>query len=213
MMQCPVKKCDLPHEKMGDDFSRWEQLIAAGVKLHPGGHHFRDDFIDFKALADDTGEDLAGTPLAFKIKIGAFDAQGFYTDERTASMVQFYAEEENRWKAEMRRTTPRTRAGWEKLMGISNPFAIRPKIDVDELKRGIDFAALLERYGVKVKTKRRRQVVPCAFHEDRIPSMSVDLDEGLWNCMAGCGGGDAISFVMRSDGLSFKEAISQLATL
>jgi hypothetical protein len=32
---------------------------------------------------------------------------------------------------------------------------------------------------------RRRGVVKCIFHEDRLPSLSIDLDRGLFNCF-GC---------------------------
>jgi len=42
---------------------------------------------------------------------------------------------------------------------------------------------------------RRRGLVLCIFHEDRRPSLSVDLDQGLFHCF-GCGvGGGVRTFV------------------
>lgn len=52
----------------------------------------------------------------------------------------------------------------------------------------------------------------CPFHEERSPSFSVDGAKGLCHCF-GCGeGGDAISFLMRQERLSFTEAVERLAT-
>lgn len=37
----------------------------------------------------------------------------------------------------------------------------------------------------------------CPLHDDKVPSFSVNLDEGLWICHAGCGSGDAAEFAAR----------------
>lgn len=37
----------------------------------------------------------------------------------------------------------------------------------------------------------------CPFHEDRTPSLSVNLDKGTWKCFAGCGEGGLIDFEMK----------------
>jgi DNA primase len=51
----------------------------------------------------------------------------------------------------------------------------------------------------------------CPFHEDSTPSFNVTPVRGLFHCF-GCGeGGDVISFVMKTDQLSFNEAVEQLA--
>ncbi len=53
----------------------------------------------------------------------------------------------------------------------------------------------------------------CPFHDDRRPSFSVRIDEGLWYCFA-CGqGGTVITFVQKVAGLSFSEALQRVAEL
>lgn len=52
--------------------------------------------------------------------------------------------------------------------------------------------------------------VCCPFHNDRTPSMSVDLDCGRFKCF-GCGvGGDLIDFHQQYTGLDFKAAVFDL---
>ena len=51
----------------------------------------------------------------------------------------------------------------------------------------------------------------CPFHDEKTPSFHVRPAIGRWHCF-GCGeGGDAISFIMKSDGLPFAEAVEYLA--
>jgi DNA primase len=51
----------------------------------------------------------------------------------------------------------------------------------------------------------------CPFHDEKTPSFTVRTDKGVYYCF-GCGkGGDAISFVMEVDKLSFAEAVEHLA--
>ncbi len=54
-------------------------------------------------------------------------------------------------------------------------------------------------------------LVRCCFHDDKIPSLSINLDHGGFNCF-GCGtkGGDIIAFHQRIHSLSFKQAASEL---
>ena len=51
----------------------------------------------------------------------------------------------------------------------------------------------------------------CPFHKEKTPSFSVNPNLGIYKCF-GCGeGGDAISFIMKTQNKTFMEVISELA--
>jgi DNA primase len=51
----------------------------------------------------------------------------------------------------------------------------------------------------------------CPFHDEKTPSFTVSAPKGVYHCY-GCGaGGDAITFVMTQEHLSFVEAVERLA--
>lgn len=51
----------------------------------------------------------------------------------------------------------------------------------------------------------------CPFHDEKTPSFTIRVDKGVFFCF-GCGkGGDAITFVMEVDHLTFVEAVEHLA--
>jgi DNA primase len=89
-----------------------------------------------------------------------------------------------------------------------------PRIPDDELarlKREVSLAVLCRDYGIELK-----QIGPdnlmgrCPFHADKTPSFGVTPSKNLWNCLAGCGGGDTIQLVMKKEGVSFRHAVEIL---
>src|SRR5262249_20874794 len=51
----------------------------------------------------------------------------------------------------------------------------------------------------------------CPFHNEKTPSFTVNDKKGFYHCF-GCGAhGDAMGFVMKTEGLSFPEAVEKLA--
>ena len=64
---------------------------------------------------------------------------------------------------------------------------------------------------LKLIRRGREYTALCPFHNEKTPSFTISDDKGFYHCF-GCGAhGDVISFVMRSEGLSFPEAVEKLA--
>ena len=85
-----------------------------------------------------------------------------------------------------------------------------PQSFMDELRARIGLAALIGRR-VRLQRKGREHTGLCPFHNEKTPSFTVNEDKGFYHCF-GCGAhGDAISFVMQSEGLSFPDAVERLA--
>jgi len=82
---------------------------------------------------------------------------------------------------------------------------------LDELRRRLSIFDLV---GKKVRLNRRGKQATglCPFHNEKSPSFHVyDDDEPHYHCF-GCGAhGDAITFVMQTDGLEFRDAVERLA--
>src|SRR5271157_3096425 len=80
---------------------------------------------------------------------------------------------------------------------------------LDELRARTPLAAVIGRR-VKLARSGRNWKGCCPFHSEKTPSFYV-YDNGF-HCF-GCGAnGDAISFVMQSQGAAFPEAVEQLAS-
>jgi hypothetical protein len=76
----------------------------------------------------------------------------------------------------------------------------------DETKRIYE-----SRLGRSLKPNLQGQVnTRCPFHEDRNPSLSVNVATGQWNCHAGCGGGSMFEFEMRLHHVDYGEARARI---
>ena len=83
--------------------------------------------------------------------------------------------------------------------------------ELDALKGRIDLPALIRSRGVELKTHGDGHLAgKCPFHADGTPSFIVTPAKGLFHCL-GCGAaGNAIQFIMKSDGVSFRHAVEVL---
>ena len=64
---------------------------------------------------------------------------------------------------------------------------------------------------VKLTKKGREHLGLCPFHKEKTPSFTVNEEKGFYHCF-GCGEhGGAFDFVMKTEGLSFPEAVEKLA--
>src|SRR6266571_426113 len=85
------------------------------------------------------------------------------------------------------------------------------KAEIERVKRANELVAFIRSRGV-VLTQRGKQLVGlCIFHDDHEPSLVVDPKKQLWNCLGACHeGGDVYRFVMKADGVDFREAHQRL---
>ena len=86
-----------------------------------------------------------------------------------------------------------------------------PETEIERVKSNVSLAEVIRSRGVTLKKKGRQLWGLCPFHSDSEPSLAVDEEKGLWNCLGKCGeGGDVFSFVMKADGMGFAEAFEML---
>src|SRR5579862_9187854 len=81
---------------------------------------------------------------------------------------------------------------------------------LDEIRARIPVSAVAGRR-VKLARKGREFSGLCPFHSEKSPSYTINDDKGFGHCF-GCGAHhDVIGFVMRTEHLSFPEAVERLA--
>ena len=81
---------------------------------------------------------------------------------------------------------------------------------LDELRARVGLAAYIGRR-VKLTRKGREHAGLCPFHNEKTPSFTISEEKNFYHCF-GCGAhGDVIGYVMRTENLSFPEAIERLA--
>src|SRR5512136_3144484 len=83
---------------------------------------------------------------------------------------------------------------------------------IDDIKERIDILDIVSET-VKLKKSGRTYVGFCPFHANtRTPSFVVWPESGTWKCFGACNtGGDIFTYVMKRDGLEFREALELLA--
>jgi DNA primase len=82
---------------------------------------------------------------------------------------------------------------------------------LDELKARV---SLSEVVGRKVALKRRSDseyAGLCPFHNEKTPSFTVNDKKSFFYCFGCHEKGDAVGFVMKTEGMSFPEAVEKLA--
>ncbi len=82
---------------------------------------------------------------------------------------------------------------------------------IDDIKDRIDIIDVVSET-VKLKKSGRTYVGFCPFHANtRTPSFVVWPESGTWKCFGACNtGGDVFTFLMKRDGLEFKDALHEL---
>jgi DNA primase len=85
-----------------------------------------------------------------------------------------------------------------------------PVEKIEEIRNSVDIVDLIGSF-IPLKKRGKNYVGSCPFHQEKTPSFNVSPDRQMYHCF-GCGvGGNAISFVMEYEKISFPEAVRSLA--
>jgi len=82
--------------------------------------------------------------------------------------------------------------------------------ELEEIKNKIDIVEYVGKY-VQLKQSGRNFKGLCPFHSEKTPSFMVSPEKQIWHCFGCNEGGDAISFTEKIEGLSFPDAVKELA--
>ncbi len=81
----------------------------------------------------------------------------------------------------------------------------------EDVKNRIDIVDVIGEF-VELKKRGVNYTAPCPFHQETKPSFNVNRERQFFHCF-GCGkGGDVLTFLTEITGMSFMEALEQLAT-
>ena len=85
-----------------------------------------------------------------------------------------------------------------------------PEDKIEEVRRRTDIVSLIGEY-VTLKKAGRNFLGLCPFHQEKTPSFTVSPDKQMIYCFGCSEGGNAISFLMKLNHLTFPEAVRHLA--
>lgn len=81
---------------------------------------------------------------------------------------------------------------------------------LEDVRQSNDIVNIISQY-VALKRKGRNYFGLCPFHNEKSPSFSVSPDRQIFHCFGCNAGGNVYSFLMKIEGIGFKEAVEQLA--
>jgi DNA primase len=85
------------------------------------------------------------------------------------------------------------------------------KAEIERVKRANELVSFIRARAVTLTQHGKQLVGLCPFHDDHEPSLVVDARKQLWNCLGACHeGGDVYRFVMKAEGVDFREAHRRL---
>ncbi len=82
--------------------------------------------------------------------------------------------------------------------------------EIEDVKNRLDIVDVIGQH-IPLKKAGRNHKGICPFHSEKTPSFMVSSEKQIFHCF-GCGkGGDIFSFLIEKEGLTFAEALNQLA--
>lgn len=85
------------------------------------------------------------------------------------------------------------------------------KNKVHEILSRIDIVDVVSEYLPGLKKLGRNYKTLCPFHSEKTPSFTVNQEKQMFFCFGCHSGGDAITFVMKIENITFSEAVKKLA--
>ena len=61
----------------------------------------------------------------------------------------------------------------------------------------MDWTNILIDAGLPIPIEKSEVSIVCPLHDDRVSSLSINTDKGVWICFAGCGQGPLKSFLSK----------------
>jgi len=89
-------------------------------------------------------------------------------------------------------------------------MAIVPQETIDRIRDAADIVSVISPY-VNLRKQGQNYVGLCPFHDDSHPSLHVSQRKQIYKCFACGAGGNAITFLMEYEKISFIEALKRLA--
>ncbi len=96
-----------------------------------------------------------------------------------------------------------TTGRWFRVSRIPRPI-------VDQIREATDIVAVVSKH-VRLERKGNTWLGLCPFHQERTPSFNVIPNKAMYYCFGCQAGGDCFRFLMQLEGLSFVEAVKELA--
>lgn len=93
----------------------------------------------------------------------------------------------------------------------ANFYGRIPKDLIDEIRNNNDIVQIITERGVPLRQRGQNYFARCPFHEDNNPSFCVSPEKQSFFCYGCNTGGNVFTFLMKSEGMTFYEAVKILA--
>ncbi|MCH2095199.1 MAG: CHC2 zinc finger domain-containing protein [Rhodobacteraceae bacterium] len=76
-------------------------------------------------------------------------------------------------------------------------------LDFTKIRDAIHFQTVLDHYDLKPEKPGTKQVkINCPFHDDSTPSLSINLEKGIYNCFGCPAEGNVLDFIAEMEGFT-----------